>query len=459
MTTAPTPADTAPAVDLEWLCGPRWGAVAAYALALGLSRAGVLQPMPWIPIAAGAALTVASNLALMGRGAPATARLTLAVLGSDVVLLTAVLYLSGGASNPLTALYLIPIALAAMLSSAPWAWAVTALSITAFGLLFFAEDTALVPPLDPAEPLEHATHGAHAEHAAHAGHAAQAPHASHAAHSGHFSSHLRGMWVAFALTAVSVAYFITRVTAALRRRERELNRTRTRALRAERVAALASLAGSTAHELGTPLASIRLAATEMERALERGAGTDTLLDDVRLVADQANRCRQILDAMLVEAGQWVGEAPVEIGLPAIVEGALALVPAAERARVDVELDTSLPRVRVPRSSLTQSLHNLVRNALDASPSDGRVALRVQGTGDRISITVRDHGVGMGPEQLSEAMEPFVTTKSKGQGLGLFLARSIAERLGGQLVLTSTPGQGTEARMELELEAASSPRGA
>jgi two-component system sensor histidine kinase RegB len=55
---------------------------------------------------------------------------------------------------------------------------------------------------------------------------------------------------------------------------------------------------------------------------------------------------------------------------------------------------------------------------------------------------------MSAEQLSEALEPFVTSKPQGQGLGLFLARSIAERLGGQLVLQSTPGQGTEARLEL-----------
>ena len=99
-----------------------------------------------------------------------------------------------------------------------------------------------------------------------------------------------------------------------------------------------------------------------------------------------------------------------------------------------------------------ALRNLLSNALDASPEGSRVQLWVSLEGGRLDLAVKDTGRGMGDEAVVRALDPFFTTKEPGEGmgLGLFLARSVAERLGGDLVLESTLGVGTVVHMRLPL---------
>jgi two-component system sensor histidine kinase RegB len=93
---------------------------------------------------------------------------------------------------------------------------------------------------------------------------------------------------------------------------------------------------------------------------------------------------------------------------------------------------------------------VLQNALDASPPDGEVQLQIEFDKDLVRVVIRDDGKGMNPEQLTRAGDPFFTTKEpgKGMGLGLFLARSVVERLGGQLKLESPAGRGVTATLEI-----------
>jgi two-component system sensor histidine kinase RegB len=97
---------------------------------------------------------------------------------------------------------------------------------------------------------------------------------------------------------------------------------------------------------------------------------------------------------------------------------------------------------------------LVHNSLDASPADARVRVSVALEGQRVRVRVRDEGHGMSPQVLERASEPFFTTRppGRGTGLGLFVVRLHAERLGGTLRLESAPGSGTTVSVEWPVHA-------
>jgi two-component system sensor histidine kinase RegB len=110
-------------------------------------------------------------------------------------------------------------------------------------------------------------------------------------------------------------------------------------------------------------------------------------------------------------------------------------------------------LHVPLRAWARALRGLIRNALQASQSPVEVA--IQSVKGQVEIVIRDHGTGMSPEVLARVGEPFFTTKEvgRGMGLGVFLARALAERLGGSLELSSKLEQGTTVRVLLPQHAA------
>jgi len=369
-------------------------------------------------------LTIATNLALLYPGDSDERRFRTRsglVLCFDVLILTVLLHLTGGPNNPFSVLYLVHITSAAMLLGSRWTWALTGLSIVAYGSLFAVQLGA--PTAGP-----------------------------HVHHGGGFAEHLRAMWVAFSLTAVVTALFVVRLTSAIAQRDLEIADIRERAARSERLAALATFAAGAAHELGTPLATIAVAAGELDHAVAKlpEPHASRLVDDTTLILGQLARCRGILDEMSATAGDVSGEMPAPVTLRELVDACTAeLAPGdAERLRVDVPEEAA---VRVPRTAFVRVLRSLVRNALEAGRNGSAVDLRAHVVAGRgCSISVTDRGAGMSADVLARATEPFFTTKpsGRGMGMGLFLANVVARQLGGRLELTSAPGQGTTATLEL-----------
>lgn len=438
-------------IDLSWPVRARWGLVLAYVVAVFLSGMNAVQAMDAVPLLAGAAATVLTNLALpLVRKCLAIQGLTVLILLLDVAILTAVLFATGGATNPLTALYIMPVALAAVMLPPRFAWTLTGLTMCMFFLLF-------------ASPESQSHHKRHPElHAEHHGHSHQTddlvpvsrPDAKLAtSHSTAFDLHLRGMWMAFCLAAALTAYFVTRVSHALREREQQLDEARLRAHRAERVASLGSLAASTAHELGTPLGSIALAASEMKGAISRGTPSKNLAFDAEIICSEVKRCREIIDAMIGAAGETVGETPAKTQVLDVVNSALSGLRLETRNRISVVIPQKLNPIHVPPRLVTQALLNLINNALEASTSlpgrSDQVSVVVTANAASTRFDIRDTGPGMTKKQVQEAMDPFVSTKEgRGRGMGLFFANSVAVRLGGELTLESTPEQGTTASLVL-----------
>ena len=111
-------------------------------------------------------------------------------------------------------------------------------------------------------------------------------------------------------------------------------------------------------------------------------------------------------------------------------------------------------VVLPVQATTHSLAALIKNALDASVEDGKIVIRAERSGSQITFSVADCGQGMPEHVLRRIAEPFFTTKEpgKGMGLGTFLVRTFAERLGGGLSFESSLGKGTTAKLDLPLDA-------
>jgi len=408
-------------INLRWFLRLRGWALAGQALLVLAMAAGLHVALPLPALVGLLALEAASNVALrawLPRRVHLTARTLAGVMLWDCLVLTLLLYLMGGSFNPFTTLYLVNIALAAVLLPARLAWGVLAFTLLAFASLFVLQERegpfGLRPP----------------------GHAEM------------MRLHLHGMWVAFAVAGAFIVHFVQRVTGALAAREAELARAVSLSARKDKVASLATLAAGAAHELASPLGTIAVASRELERALA-GSPARAASDDVQLIRQQVARCRDILQQMAADAGQLSGEPFVEQSLGAWVEAALAELP--ERSRVQAPEGPALQEpVRGPPRALARVLRGLVKNALQASPPEAPVRLRAERVGDRLRVAVEDRGAGMSAETLARVGEPFFTTKAPGEGmgLGLFLTRALLEQLGGALELSSQPGTGTTASLVL-----------
>ncbi len=415
---------TREAINFSWLIKLRWGAIAGQIVTiLGVHRfMGVELPLP--TLFAIIAIELLSNVACVVAGQRERAIAEWwsgAVMALDVVLLTALLHFAGGPFNPFSFLYLVEIALAAVILRARWTWTLVLVSLVGSGALFVGQREMLVSTGD------------------------------------HMQLHLRGMWVAFGVAASFIVYFLMRVRRDLEAREADLVEAQRRVDRQERLASLATLAAGAAHELATPLGTIALAARELERHLERVQADATTIDDVHLIRAQVDRCRAILDGMGTDAGQTAGEQPRAIAVAELLRSAVDGLKSEPRIDVDVG-SINGQTVRVPPRALTQALKSLLKNAQEASPPDRAVSLRAAVSGDRLAIEVIDRGAGMAPAVLARAGEPFFTTKEagRGMGLGLFLTRTVVERIGGELAISSEAGGGTRALVKLPLAHAARP---
>ena len=264
-----------------------------------------------------------------------------------------------------------------------------------------------------------------------------------------FSAHLTGMWLAFAAGALLITVFIGKVSEALRKREHEVLALRDRLARHERLGSIATLAAGAAHELGTPLGTIAVAAKDLEIYSTEVSRNADVAQDARLIRSEVERCRGILNRMSERGAEPLGETPASARLDELLESVAAGLPAAARPAIRMEVAGALRDAVLPREAARQALTALVKNSLDASEAGQTVSLSAEAGGGKLRFTVTDLGRGMSPDALNRVGEPFYTTKPPGQGMGLgtCLARLFAQRLDGSLTFDSEAGVGTCAILE------------
>jgi len=417
----PTPEDV-PALNLSWLLRLRWVAIAGQVLIVLLGDHVLHVDLPRGTLVGVIVLQAASNLGLREwlRRSRTVPEWGLAIpITIDLLLLTWVLALTGGESNPFTSLYFVCVALAGVVFRSRWTWALVVLSVLCFGALYIAAV--------PIEPGPHLLDHAHP-----------------------LRLHLKGMWISFATCAAITVLIVKRGMRQLSEREKALEKARQAAAQRERLASMAALAAGAAHELGTPLSTIALAAKELERNLERGLKPESAMEDARLIREQVERCRNILWQMAADAGESAGEHVAPVRVAELLERAMGEVDERERVKVALPPEADSELLSAAPQALAHALKGLLKNAIQASAPGAPVSLDVRLEGSHWRLQVKDQGPGMAPDVLSRVGEPFFTTKEpgKGMGLGLFLTRALMEQLGGKLEMDSKPGKGTTATLIL-----------
>ncbi|HVV43695.1 MAG TPA: ATP-binding protein [Bryobacteraceae bacterium] len=335
----------------------------------------------------------------------------------DTLCFTAALMLTGGPDNPYNILYLVHVAIAAVILPRWYTRSLAAFACLCFAAVFRFHVN--VPRFAGSET----------------------------------SLHLVGLWFAFAIATLLVTVFCGKISELLREREESLLRLSQQLHQKDRLASLATLAAGAAHELNTPLATIAVIARELERYATVTQPNEAIALDSGLIRSEVDRCREILERMSADGADPAGEAPQAITTVGFLEEFHEGLSEAERRRVRIETDDPHMLLVIPMRAVEQALAVLVRNAIDASPADAPVIVTARQAGrhheGKVRFIVRDRGCGMSEETLRHVGEPFYTTKEpgKGMGLGVFLTRTLADRLGGHLTFEARD-TGTAAMLEI-----------
>lgn len=409
-----------------------------------LTQAGVLIlavawlkiPLDVVSMAAVIALLAAINLATqwrIDRGGAVTDGELFAQLSIDVVILALLLYLAGGSANPFVSLFIISPTIAAATLPARHAWAMAGVTLLAYTFLMFW-NLPLPPPQGEFSQLAQLD-------ALLARATGTAP--EHAGHMSGFALHILGMWLNFVISVSVVAFFLTRMATALKLREQELAAARENALRHEQILSLGTLAAGAAHQLGTPLSTMAVVIRELELSHANDRNNPELKDDLRLLREQVNHCKQTISQILASAGQTRDESLQSMALDAylnkLIEEWRLIRPHAPLAVV-LEGPQPAPLIAADRR-LEQALLNLLDNAADANGSSGE-ALNFNAHWDAAScsIEILDRGPGLAAEAAQRVGQAFFSTKQAedgsvgGIGIGLFLSNATVEQFGGKVEL-------------------------
>ncbi len=403
-------------VRLRTLIAIRWAAVAGQAAALLVVHYGLLFPLPLVPALLCVLASAVFNLWVQrGRGrtwlGDRDAALTLAY---DLVQLGGLIYLTGGLQNPFSVLILAPVTVSAtVLSRRSTLW-LTALAVVIVSLLAVIHEP--LPWPDPNFRME--------------------------------PIYVFAAWVALVLAAIFIAAYVWSVAEEARRMSDALAATQMALDREHRLSALGALAAAAAHELGTPLATIAVAAKELAREAPTGS---PLAEDATLILSQSDRCREIL-ARLARRPEMTGpdhpllHRPLSLIVAAAAEPHRMAAPA-----VALEIGSSGDPADEPRledrPALLHGLGNLIQNALQFATR--RVEVEIAWDDREVAIVIRDDGPGFPPDILDQIGDPYLSLRAEAgegtvhMGLGIFIAETLLQRTGAVLRFSNPPQGGAE----------------
>jgi two-component system, sensor histidine kinase RegB len=362
----------------------------------------------------------------------------------DVFAIAVLLYLTGGASNPITWVFLLPLIITAIMLPQAYAWYMVILTTSLYTMLiaFNIPLPSIEPHMPDPAPLLHSDIENYQ----------MLQHAHIMNDKSYFSLHMFGMWFGFVFSAGLVAFFVVELAKTLRDQERSLAEARENALRDERVIALGTLAASAAHDMGTPLGTIAIVAHELEQEYPSHRYPD-LFEKMLIMQQQINRCKEALSVMSASAGEMRAESGGVILLTDYIDD---VIKQWRTHKPGVKLNFIIdPNVAteakiIAERTLTHSIINILNNAAEASPAEQGIEFHAIWDLDYITIKIRDFGPGFPPEIVEFAGKQPVVSKKHGLGVGLFLTYSTINRLGGKINLYNGDSGGACVEITLPL---------
>lgn len=340
----------------------------------------------------------------------------------DLLLLFVVLLNTGGASNPLISYLLVLLAVTATIL--PWAYVngFAALSI-AFYTFFILLDL----------EVEHDS-----------GHESMSQEVT-------FQLHLVGMWVIFVVSAILISVFISRMASAIKVREANLAKARENEIRNEQLVAIGTLAAGTAHALGTPLSTMSVLLTELDKLQPDEIDVGEMKEDISLLKQQVIRCKQSLSDLTRYYNKSDGEVRSNITVATfakdIQDHIINVHPAA-----NVQFDIALPSdVDISSElSLKHAVINIIENSIKAASSSVIVDFRILAKPNQIEIVISDDGPGIPPQVIENFGEPFISLRKESMGIGIFLANAAIQKLNGSIELHNLKGGGAQTLIKLPI---------
>ena len=386
----------------------RWIAVAGQTTAVLIVAFALGYPLPLAACMTVIGASVLVNMVAMAQGRPRTLlpdRDAAVFLTYDIVQLTALLYLTGGITNPFVVLLLAPQMVAALVLSQRRIVILTLITVAGVAGLALWQYPLPQPEAEAADMVS--------------------------------LLYRVGVWVAMTLATVFITAYVWRVAEEGRALAAALAETRVALAREQQVSAVGGLAAAAAHELGTPLGTIVLTATELADDLaDRLPDDDDVNDDAALLVTEAQRCRDIL-ARLTRDPRSEGGEPFELlTLSALVDTAADPFRHPDK-QVIVEVmprDSSRPPLTTRRAEIVHGLGNILQNAIQFARH--RVSVRAEWSKEDVSITILDDGPGYAASVIHKLGEPYVSGRtvtaadSAGHmGLGIFIAVMLLGRTG------------------------------
>jgi two-component system sensor histidine kinase RegB len=340
------------------------------------------------------------------------------LLAFDIAQLAVLLFLTGGLQNPFAFLFLGPVLISATALPPRMTLSLGTFAVFCATVLFFVHYPL---PWDADDPLE-------------------LP-----------AIYMLGVWLSIMISMGFIGVYAWQITEEARLLANALAATELVLAREQHLSQLDGLAAAAAHELGTPLATITVIAKELERSI---SDHSRHREDVRLLREQAQRCREIL-AKIAELP--ASDAPFNgMKLSALIEEVVA-----PHRNFGITITVTLPSDPALEPAVTRNpgmvygLGNLVENAVDFA--HGRTEMTATWDEDEVVITIRDDGPGFAPDVMDRLGEPYVTTRSHrfkedseetGLGLGFFIAKTLLERSGATLTFSNpkAPDVGAEVSM-------------
>lgn len=321
----------------------------------------------------------------------------------DLVAVSGLLVIAGGISNPLLPLFFVNVALGAVLIRGHYAWPFWVLS---HGLFLGLQSHYVLEQLDPKTETSLV------------------------------------FWTSPHLLIAAVWLVMRSLGSYLESQSEALLKSRTLTERQDRLRAIGALAAGFSHEFASPLNAAKLRLARLRRDVELHRGSDALLENIDAAEISVAACEKVIHEM--NTSQFdVGShekrmIPISEFLHDIGESWLEEHP---DAKLHIQSGFAA-RVEVPVVSFAQVLINLLDNAHEANP-DGNIRMKIERADSWIKLSVEDEGTGFPDSVLLKRGEPFVTTKSNGTGLGLYISDIFVQSLGGQLLIENRAPSGAK----------------